>query len=70
MPIYEFKCEDCRKNFEIICSHSAPAVEVACTKCGSRNTKKTISASSYRLTSAAPAGIGGNSGCGSRSGFS
>ena len=72
MPIYEFKCQDCRKNFEIICSVATPAGEVVCPRCGSSKTKKTISASNFRLSSSVsiPGGMEGGSGCSGASGFS
>jgi putative FmdB family regulatory protein len=73
MPIYEFRCQDCNKLFEsILASSSSEALaEVKCTECGSKKVKKTISASSYRLStgsSAVPSGA--LSGCSTRSGFS
>ncbi|MBU0484067.1 MAG: zinc ribbon domain-containing protein [Proteobacteria bacterium] len=71
MPIYEFRCDDCKAQFEVIQSSSESQAEVVCEKCGSKKTRKTISASSYRLSSgksSIPAGA--LSGCSSRSGFS
>ncbi|PLX50602.1 MAG: zinc ribbon domain-containing protein [Desulfobulbaceae bacterium] len=71
MPIYEFKCNDCHKQFETILTSTAKVSEVSCPECHSKNIRKTISASSYRLagrSSAIPAGA--LSGCSSKSGFS
>ena len=73
MPIYEFRCQDCNKLFESILSSSSPEAiaEVSCTECGSKKVKKTISASSYRLSggsSTIPSGA--LNGCSTRSGFS
>ncbi len=71
MPIYEFKCNGCNKKFETILTSSAKVSEVTCPECQSKNIKKTISASSYRLASTSssiPAGA--LSGCSSRGGFS
>ncbi len=41
MPIYEFKCKDCRKRFEIDRSVAqyVPA-KVRCPKCSSRNVER------------------------------
>ncbi len=71
MPIYEFKCRDCSKKFETILTSSAKISTVVCPKCESKNIKKTISASSYRLASSSSAiPAGALSGCSSRGGFS
>ncbi|MBU0682364.1 MAG: zinc ribbon domain-containing protein [Proteobacteria bacterium] len=71
MPIYEFKCNACNKNFETLLTSSTQIAEVTCPQCQSKNIKKTISASSYRLNSSSssiPAGA--LSGCSSKGGFS
>lgn len=72
MPIYEYKCSDCKANFEVlISSSSANDMDVECGKCGSRKVKKTISAASFRISSgnsSIPAGA--LSGCSTKSGFS
>jgi putative FmdB family regulatory protein len=71
MPIYEYKCSDCKANFEVLTSSAANNDEVVCNKCGSRKVKKTISAASFRISSgnsATPAGA--LSGCSAKSGFS
>jgi putative FmdB family regulatory protein len=73
MPIYEFRCQDCNKLFESILSSSSPEVlaEVTCPQCSSKKVKKTISASSYRLSSgSSKIPSGALNGCASRSGFS
>lgn len=71
MPIYEYRCKDCKALFEIITSTCELPVGAACAKCGSQRTEKTISAASYRVSSgksSIPAGA--LSGCASKSGFS
>lgn len=73
MPIYEYICQDCGKEFETIVSSSAARDKVSCKYCNSTKTKKTISATCFMAGSAAggasiapPPASGG---CGSGSGF-
>lgn len=71
MPIYEFRCQECKTLFESLVTSCDAISDVSCTECGSANIKKTISASSYRLNSGSsgvPAGA--LSGCSSKTGFS
>ncbi|MDA3970868.1 MAG: zinc ribbon domain-containing protein [Desulfobulbaceae bacterium] len=71
MPIYEFKCRDCNKKFETILTSSAKVSTVICPECKSKNIMKTISSSSYRLsTSSSGIPSGALSGCSSKGGFS
>lgn len=72
MPIYEFRCQKCNKEFENLLSSSSNDAlnEVKCPECSSDQVKKIISSSSYRLASSAsplPTMAGG---CGGGSGFS
>lgn len=73
MPIYEYICQDCGKEFETIVSSSADRDKVSCKHCNSTKTKKTISATCFRVGSPAgsaslnPAPV--SSGCGAGSGF-
>ncbi len=64
MPIYEFRCTKCNSQFEKILTGSADRDKVVCDKCGSDKVKKTISATSYRLSgsSSTPFGAGGSGG--------
>ncbi len=42
MPVYEYRCLDCKKRFEIvesIASHD-PGKRLKCPKCGSRNVER------------------------------
>lgn len=74
MPIYEYRCEECSNQFEIIVTSSSDKGETACPKCSSKKVKKAISAASYRLSgsggSSVPMGSGLGGGCSSGSGFS
>jgi len=71
MPIYEFRCQECKTFFEELVTGSAGVEKVVCAKCGSKKVKKTISATSFRIAgggSSIPSGA--LSGCSSKSGFS
>ena len=71
MPIYEYECRKCKNIFEAILSSSNEAGKVSCTKCGSSDITKIMSAGSHRLksgTSLPTKSSGG--GCGGSSRFS
>lgn len=71
MPIYEFICNSCGKEFEAIVS-STDTTSVSCDACKSNDIKKIMSASSIKL-GGAPAPIApppAAGGCGGGSGFS
>jgi putative FmdB family regulatory protein len=71
MPIYEYKCLECQKVFEVISTSSSDSQQVKCAKCGSARVQKTISASSFRINSGSSSiPSGALSGCSSKSGFS
>ncbi len=71
MPIYEYKCSECRTVFEVLTTSGSGNPEVKCEKCGSRKVQKTISAGSFRINSGSSAiPSGALSGCSSKSGFS
>ncbi len=59
MPIFEFRCEKCKKTFETLVFGSQ---EVCCPKCKSKKVKKLMSAFSHssegKFTSSAGAGCG------------
>jgi putative FmdB family regulatory protein len=68
MPIYEFVCNSCGKEFETITS-SAAVSDVTCDACDSKDVRKILSATSFKvgsggsaLPSMAPGGCGGGSG--------
>ena len=65
MPLYEFKCDACDEVFESLLSLHADK-KVNCTKCGSSNTRKLMSAPGIRLASKTTT----PSGCRPRGGFS
>ncbi|MBU1406514.1 MAG: zinc ribbon domain-containing protein [Proteobacteria bacterium] len=71
MPIYEYRCQDCKALFETIVTSAEAATEVVCPKCSSSMVKKTISASSFRISSGSNSiPSGALSGCSTQSGFS
>ncbi|MCK9175940.1 MAG: zinc ribbon domain-containing protein [Desulforhopalus sp.] len=68
MPLYEYKCNSCAKEFEYLTTSVKAAEEVKCPSCGSSDVKKLISAGVVRP--GAPSGLntfGGS--CGGGGGF-
>ncbi|MDR3037976.1 MAG: zinc ribbon domain-containing protein [Candidatus Adiutrix sp.] len=67
MPIYEFRCEKCGRDFEELVRGANP--KVVCPGCGGRKCRKLMSASRFVSkganggTTASSAGGGGCSGC-------
>lgn len=51
MPIFEYKCNDCSKKFEILHKSSANLEEVICPDCQSKNSKKLLSTFSASTSS-------------------
>ena len=43
MPIYEFHCDDCGKNFDKLCSIKDNLDDVTCKYCSGNNVKKRVS---------------------------
>jgi putative FmdB family regulatory protein len=70
MPIYEYKCNVCKKQFEILVTSIASADGIVCTDCKSPDIRKIISSSSYRLNKGSSIPSGSLSGCSAKSGFS
>lgn len=70
MPIYEFHCDDCDKNFESLIMIASAAENLRCKYCKSSNIKKMVSATSHQSTKGSSIPAGALSGCSSRSGFS
>ncbi|MBN2178775.1 MAG: zinc ribbon domain-containing protein [Deltaproteobacteria bacterium] len=44
MPIYEYRCENCANEFEMIRSMSDDDKDIKCPKCGKNKVKKVMSA--------------------------
>ncbi|MCK5515904.1 MAG: zinc ribbon domain-containing protein [Desulfobulbaceae bacterium] len=70
MPIYDYRCNNCNNLFEVLVTSSASTDDLVCTKCKSKDIKKTISAGSYRLNRGSSTPTGALSGCSPKSGFS
>ncbi len=70
MPIYEFHCEDCDKNFESLVMIASALDSITCKHCNSTNIKKIISATNSKPVTGTPIPSGALSGCSSSSGFS
>jgi putative FmdB family regulatory protein len=69
MPIYEYICNDCNKEFEILTLSSRSKEQVVCPECGGSRVKKLLSAGAIRSQSNSSLGTEGP-GCGGGSGFS
>ena len=71
MPIYEFQCRDCDAVFEILTASAASGGTAVCPQCKSEQTKKILSAGSFKSHKSPPApACGPSSGCAQRRGFS
>lgn len=51
MPIYEYKCSECKTKFEVLHKSSTDKKEVSCPECNSVNNKKLYSAFSSNINS-------------------
>ncbi|MCK5505026.1 MAG: zinc ribbon domain-containing protein [Thermodesulfovibrionia bacterium] len=55
MPVYEYICDDCKKQFSVIQSVGTTEKETTCTECGSGNVHKLMSSfSSFSTSSFSP----------------
>ncbi len=60
MPIYEFKCDDCGKEFEELVFGSEP--DVPCPACGSKKTARLMSCCRHKNSGGASTGGASSSG--------
>lgn len=51
MPIFEYKCNDCGKKFDILHKSSTNLEEVICPECQSKNSQKLLSTFSASMGS-------------------
>ena len=70
MPIYEFKCKQCGKDFEFLCFRNDDSAE--CPSCGGKDTERLLSTFSCSGggKSDGSAGASALSGCSPSGGFS
>jgi putative FmdB family regulatory protein len=75
MPLYEYKCADCERPFELLVSSPALADSVVCRYCGSDSVRRLVSSFASRSSGDAMAAAamprgggcacsGGGCGCG------
>ncbi len=70
MPIYEYRCLDCREEFELLVLNRSLANDVSCTVCGGTHVERKVSAVGCCGTDSGSDHAGGfAAGCGT-SGFS
>ncbi len=61
MPLFEFVCTACEKDFEELVRSAAATDEVACPSCGSSQVKKKISKFASRVSGASGFSFGASS---------
>ncbi|MCD6502442.1 zinc ribbon domain-containing protein [bacterium] len=65
MPIYEFKCENCGEEFELLLSASKrDDAKLKCPKCGKNNVKRMMSKVSRPITDSGSAPTCSSGTCG------
>ena len=58
MPIYEYRCQDCGKQFEKLVRRAADVQEIECPSCGQKHLKQELSTFAAHANSAAqPSGM-------------
>jgi putative FmdB family regulatory protein len=70
MPLYEYQCDDCGKEFEKMVRFSEANQTPTCPSCQGQDTKKKISSFASLGGSLSVASASTSSSCGSRGGFS
>ncbi|MCI5150326.1 MAG: zinc ribbon domain-containing protein [Candidatus Electrothrix sp. MAN1_4] len=71
MPIFEYVCKKCTKQFEVLTTSSKDNEPVQCPDCESPEVKKAMSSSNFRMRSSGPSlPCGSAGGCPSNAGFS
>lgn len=66
MPIYEFRCIECSRDFEKLCNAGISPDEIECPACGRRGVNRKLS--SFSFTGRGRSGASGES-MGAESGF-
>jgi putative FmdB family regulatory protein len=65
MPIYEYRCEDCGRAFELLRRYSEADTDLKCPACESEDVRRRVSCFAASSGSGASGGTGG---CGSGGG--
>ncbi|MGE5399542.1 MAG: FmdB family zinc ribbon protein [Ignavibacteriales bacterium] len=65
MPIFEYRCNECNKKFEILHKSSTHQEEVVCPECNSKNNKKLLSSFSASVQGSSTASYAGDCSTGS-----
>lgn len=65
MPIYEYVCLDCKKEYEILRSFNESDQPMDCDDCGGENVKRKLSVAYAHSGGSAVSGMSGGGGCGS-----
>lgn len=61
MPIYEYVCMDCKKEYEVLRSFSEADKPIACQECGGENVKRKLSLFYAQSGGSTISGAGGGS---------
>jgi len=61
MPIFEYKCNDCGKKFDVLHKSSSNLEEVICPDCQSKNSRKLLS--SFSASTGSSSSYDGGSSC-------
>jgi putative FmdB family regulatory protein len=61
MPIYEYVCQSCRSEFNLLRPMNQADAPVECERCGSRRTKRKLSLFAAQSGGKSVAGTGGGS---------
>jgi putative FmdB family regulatory protein len=69
MPLYEYRCHNCKAAFEVLQNLGKTAEGLTCPECGEKDVEKQFSTFASAASSSSSAGFGG-AGCGGGSGFS
>ena len=70
MPLYEYRCLNCKAAFEVLQNLGQTAAGLACPECGEKQVEKQFSTFASTCNSTSSASFGGGAGCGGGSGFS
>jgi putative FmdB family regulatory protein len=62
MPIYEYVCLDCKKEYEILRSFNEADKPIACSECGGENVKRKLSVFYAQSGGSTVSGMGGGGG--------